>query len=629
MSKILTNETNLDSLKKAISNAKKRIYIISPWITSETFKKVFTEEIVKRLITKKIKVNIVIRLSSMEDIKYTDEEFFRYVDSFKNVFLIKYNKNLHSKLYIVDDFYASVGSYNLTGGGFGDEENKGTNIETGYELKDKKEIKAIIEIAEKIWEESTEIADDLLGFTLNETTHHSFVIAGIRPLENGKFVEIRENGNEIVLGQIGEVRKYNFSFFNEPTLEENNESLISTFSNFSELANKIKGIISANSLEYGQLNVGNVNIIGRFFIKNKEIIREDNKIAPDVAKEVYIASSEILKALFSNRYCSPAVLYSNREVEAGIDPDEIITKHMAVFGTTGSGKSYFVKKMIDKYLYEYFVKSKKARIIIFDPHGEYKKDLKKLSSKNVIDYQECIKRKYLTYYIADEDDFCEYFKIRKNTKVAGAIADIFSYNVVSNKNIKELLEEKGINGDFIKYLEDAIKNNEISFDEPDEIWKDFKKPDIYCISFDEIGELEDMWTITGNIVSSVFNHAKSSKNFPTLFVIEEAHNFVPEGEGKNNYSAKAIRQIAREGRKFQVGMIVITQRPAYVSKDILSQCSTQAIFRLINSNDISQVADVVEGIGKEELIRLPHYTQGQCIFTGVGIESPVVVKINM
>ena len=89
-----------------------------------------------------------------------------------------------------------------------------------------------------------------------------------------------------------------------------------------------------------------------------------------------------------------------------------------------------------------------------------------------------------------------------------------------------------------------------------------------------------------------------------------------------------MKTIASEGRKFNVGMIVVTQRPAYVSKDVLAQCSSQAIFRLINRNDIGAVEEVVEGISHSEVYRLPHYQQGQCIFTGVAIDSPVVVKVR-
>ena len=629
MKNFLTNETNLESLKEAVSKAKERIFIISPWIRSETFKKVFNEEILEKIKNENIKVYIVIRLSSMDDIKFTDEEFFNIVEKYKDNFLLRYNKDLHAKFYIIDNFYASVGSYNLTGGGFGDQDKKGKNIEAGVEIKDADEINSLIILAESIWDNSCEISEDLLGFTLNETTHYRFIMAGIRPLESGKFIEIREKDNEIILGQIGLVKKYNFSFFSEPSIENFQEDLIDTFSNTSELANKIKGIINSTTIENGQLNIGVVNIIGRFYLEDEngkiKVKREDNKIAPDVGKEVFIATPKILEDLFSNEHCTPAVLYSNREVRAGFNIDEIISKHMAVFGTTGSGKSFFVKYLTCEFLYKYLVLKKGARIIIFDPHGEYEDEI---AHQSILKYNNFFEKGYLTKYIIDSDDFLMYFGIKGNTKAGKKIIEIFQNEDVNNSNIVNLLKKEDETENLASIVNEAIINKEISFTPPPEIWKDFENPGIYCLNFDDISEIEVIREIAGNIMNSVFQRGKSDKNFPTLFIVEEAHNFAPEGEGKNNIAGVAMRQIAREGRKFNIGMIVITQRPAYVSKDVLSQCSTQAIFRLINTNDIGQVADVVEGISKEELVRLPHYVQGQCIFTGVGIETPVVVKVQ-
>jgi len=114
----------------------------------------------------------------------------------------------------------------------------------------------------------------------------------------------------------------------------------------------------------------------------------------------------------------------------------------------------------------------------------------------------------------------------------------------------------------------------------------------------------------------------------TLFIIEEAHNFAPEGGGRNNPAARVIQKIASEGRKFNLGLIVVTQRPAQVSKGVLSQCSTQAIFRLINQNDLNQIQEVVEGVSEAEVNLLPQFETGQAIFSGVGIRQPVIVKGN-
>ena len=112
----------------------------------------------------------------------------------------------------------------------------------------------------------------------------------------------------------------------------------------------------------------------------------------------------------------------------------------------------------------------------------------------------------------------------------------------------------------------------------------------------------------------------------TLFVIEEAHNFAPEGGGRNNPVARVIQKIVAKGRKFNLGLVILTQRPAHVSKVVLSQCPTQAIFRLTNQNDQYQIKEVVEGVSEAEVNQQPKFETGQAKFSGVGIRQSVIVK---
>jgi DNA helicase HerA-like ATPase len=61
---------------------------------------------------------------------------------------------------------------------------------------------------------------------------------------------------------------------------------------------------------------------------------------------------------------------------------------------------------------------------------------------------------------------------------------------------------------------------------------------------------------------------------------------------------------------------------------VLSQCNTQAIFRLINNQDIKAIEELVEGISKYDVMQLPTFVPGQAIFTGVGVEMPVRVRVR-
>jgi uncharacterized protein len=117
---------------------------------------------------------------------------------------------------------------------------------------------------------------------------------------------------------------------------------------------------------------------------------------------------------------------------------------------------------------------------------------------------------------------------------------------------------------------------------------------------------------------------------PVLVVLEEAHNFVPP---KANTPAEegAIRvtkQIAQEGRKFGIGLIMISQRPSRLDETALSQCNSYIIMRMLNPADQNFVRRVVETIGEDEARMLPDLDVGEAILSGQFINFPVLVKIK-
>ena len=150
---------------------------------------------------------------------------------------------------------------------------------------------------------------------------------------------------------------------------------------------------------------------------------------------------------------------------------------------------------------------------------------------------------------------------------------------------------------------------------------------IYCIDLSNVHEEDVRYELSATILKQAFNDKKEGKGMDTMFVVEEAHNFAPQSTGSGNPASKILQKIAAEGRKFNIGLIIITQRPASVSKGVLNQCSTQAVFRLVNPNDIGAIKESIEGITEKELEMLPKFRQGEGIFTGVAIEESVLVKV--
>lgn len=173
----------------------------------------------------------------------------------------------------------------------------------------------------------------------------------------------------------------------------------------------------------------------------------------------------------------------------------------------------------------------------------------------------------------------------------------------------------------------TIERNGIRFERLDFL-SQLKKPGLYLLDLRQTSERVIRQAVVGELMSQVFNEAKRTGKFNTLFIVDEAQNYAPQGEGKGIPSKRAMHVIASEGRKFRVGLMVATQRPAYVEKDILAQCNSQAIFRLINNLDIAQVENAVEGISTVDLEQLPNFVAGEALFTGVAMTMPVRVRVS-
>lgn len=112
-------------------------------------------------------------------------------------------------------------------------------------------------------------------------------------------------------------------------------------------------------------------------------------------------------------------------------------------------------------------------------------------------------------------------------------------------------------------------------------------------------------------------HRVEEKFPPFIVITDEAHNFAPRGE-HNVPSRREIREIAQEGRKYGVFLILATQRPALLDDTINAQLNTKIIFRTVRATDLSVIREETD-IGSEDIKRLPYLPSG----TGY-ISSPVI-----
>lgn len=134
--------------------------------------------------------------------------------------------------------------------------------------------------------------------------------------------------------------------------------------------------------------------------------------------------------------------------------------------------------------------------------------------------------------------------------------------------------------------------------------------------------------IVARLATLLFESRKSTEVPPFLLVVEEAHNYCPERGLGSAVSGGILRTVASEGRKFGMGLCVVSQRPAKIDKNVLSQCNTQIILKVTNPNDLKAIIGSVEGLtsdSADEIARLP---VGVALVAGGSLGMPVLCEVR-
>lgn len=122
------------------------------------------------------------------------------------------------------------------------------------------------------------------------------------------------------------------------------------------------------------------------------------------------------------------------------------------------------------------------------------------------------------------------------------------------------------------------------------------------------------------------NLPEGGRERPLLLVLEEAHAYL--GEEHTGPAASAVRRIAKEGRKYGVGMMLVSQRPSEIDSTILSQCGTIFAMRLANDTDRGQVAGAASDNLKGLFEMLPVLRTGEAIIVGEAVSLPIRTLID-
>jgi len=339
-------------------------------------------------------------------------------------------------------------------------------------------------------------------------------------------------------------------------------------------------------------------------------------------------------------------LLAGHDVRLELDINVMVQKHVCILSKTGGGKSYCSGAIIEELM------KHNVTVCVIDPHGEYSSMKHKGAVKKTTRDFGVTPRGY-------DDKILEFATdpgINRGAKpLKFTLHNLDAREILGLTNIKnvrtfltmlrkavDILKETKDNftiNDIIKVLEqsgEASSGTLISeleyLNEIDVFAEQGTKIDELiqkgkCTIINLRGTPPDIQELIVNRVgNALFELRKLDKIPPMMLVVEEAHNFCPQ-QGQVACS-KVFRTIASEGRKFGLGLMVITQRAAKIDKNVLSQCNTQIILKVTNPNDLSAIAASIEGLTEgmeEEIQRLPI---GSAIVTGGGVSMPLLVEIR-
>lgn len=242
------------------------------------------------------------------------------------------------------------------------------------------------------------------------------------------------------------------------------------------------------------------------------------------------------------------------KIEVVADFNEIAEYHTAILGVTGTGKTEFAYDLIKHGL------DNDYRIFCVDFTGEYKI---RLSDKEPVILGILEKESEELERLIDNVETGEYSAAKQKK-------DLFDFLNIVKPNIKENVK---------KFL--SGKNSGLGIFE-----------------LQEISNTRATLRATELYLSEIFKWSQKNKSKKILIVLEEAHTIIPEMNlyGYDRVDTAAVvgrmSQIALQGRKYNVGLLIISQRTALVSKTVLSQCNTFITFSLIDRTSLDFLANV-------------------------------------
>jgi DNA helicase HerA-like ATPase len=403
-------------------------------------------------------------------------------------------------------------------------------------------------------------------------------------------------------------------------------------------------IMEGSNVEIQQTISAQIVIIG--YLDSKGVLQYPR--TPFLAgTPVYYAEDEFIASTLNvgagKRGRAYIGLIYGHNIPFSIDINSMVQKHISVVAKTGGGKSYLTGVIVEELI------KNDVTVVIIDPHGEYV-SMKRKSSDTEDMKRFSVRPSYygdriVIYSPSGGDERLTFTLSQINVKELVSImnfSDPRSYVLPLRKAI-DAVRLTTRDYDF----DDIIK--ELRQQDDSSISQTLEKELNYLKSLNVLGKKGlkiDELVVKGKVsiiemkglppdiqelivqrlLYALFESRKKERIPPLLTVVEEAHNFAPQ-QGKA-FSSKIMRTVASEGRKFGFGLLVVSQRPAKIDKNVLSQCGTQLILKVTNPNDLRAIGNSVEGLTQSSLDEIQRLPVGIALVASPELPLPLFVEVR-
>ena len=357
--------------------------------------------------------------------------------------------------------------------------------------------------------------------------------------------------------------------------------------------------------------------------------------------EIRLADKDTLKEIFDVK--NPirlGSLVNQSDVEVNVEANPILSRHMAILAMTGAGKSNTVSVLIDQLL------GFSVPIFVFDMHGEYVgadfpngevNVIKPKINPTYMSFQEIKKLVNIptNAYLQERFFRSAFKKAKKLIRDGTAPTNNFLQSIYDILEIdsKEEGSDKRI-VDVMNKIDDSMDKYSQLFD--NNIGNILTNIEIGKVNVLDLSQSDE--SVANVLVSHIMRNAlqkrknavhgkdTDSLDFPVFFILEEAHILAPNK--RDSDSKRWIQRVAREGRKFGLGLCLVSQSPKTVDHDALSQMNNMIILRLVEPEDQRHVQSASESLSQDLINQLPSLNVGEAIVLGLMSKVPTLVKID-